>query len=178
MVTLEGASLREEVLRWLEEHRRQAARELFEGVRFTVRRAVRSWSASDGERQAHAVEAHCDASALAGARALPSRLDDLREAIAATLARVPGEGLAELSLRWDGTLGVHATAGHYREGPSQGELWLRAVLLLLGASSSEARRWVEASDARSPRELAAKARGAGALGERVLEALGALGLGR
>ena len=92
------------------------AREALQASVLSVEPAGAGWEASAGHVDGQRVTLAVDAATLGRLRAVPALEDALHAALAAAVARHPGQTLASLALRWarEGTL---ARADGYRDRP-------------------------------------------------------------
>jgi hypothetical protein len=96
---------------------------------------VARWEGSEGTVEAHRVTLSVDAGTLGLLRAAPALIDALCAALAAAIARRPGEALLELSLRW--APGVCAATAAYRDAPPAPTTLTEALQQYLDALGEE-----------------------------------------
>jgi hypothetical protein len=118
VTALEGRGfeeLRRIALETLGAHADERAVDALRRAVIVVTPGAASWQASTGPVHAHRVALGLDAGVLGRLRAAPGIVDALCAALAAAIARRPGETLLELVLRW--APGASSVSVVYRDAP-------------------------------------------------------------
>jgi hypothetical protein len=120
VTALEGCGveeLRRTALEALGAHGDQRAIDALRSAVLAITPGAARWHSSSGPVQAHRVTLGLEAGCLGRLRAAPATVDALGAALAAAIARWPGETLLELVLRW--APGTSPLAAGYRNAPPQ-----------------------------------------------------------
>ena len=112
-------------------HADERAAYALRGGRLVVRHGAARWVGSTGPVQGHRVTLGLDAQSLGQLRAAPATVDSLCAALAAAIARRPGETLLELSLCW--APGASAVSVGYRDAPRPPISMREALVVYLDA---------------------------------------------
>jgi hypothetical protein len=113
---LSPEALRHAALEALGPYADPRAREALQASGLRVEPAFAGWESSAGHVDGQLVTLAVDAATLGRLRAAPALEDALHAALAAAVARHPGQTLAALALRW-GREGAQATPDGYRDRP-------------------------------------------------------------
>ncbi len=120
-------ALRQAALDALGPHADERTREALEVAELQLEAAVAAWESSAGHVEGHRVTLSVDAATLGRLRAAPALEDALHAALAAAMARHPGQTLAGLVLCW-AREGRSAAPDGYRDRPPDAPQTLEQAL--------------------------------------------------